>query len=46
VSVPQLVDRINEHGVDFDLTADKRARLKSEKTDDVVLEVIAKARRK
>ncbi len=45
VSVPQLVDRINEHGVSFDLTADKRARLKSEKADDAVLEVIEKARK-
>jgi membrane dipeptidase len=45
-SLPQLVDRISEHGVDFDLTADKRARLKSEKADDAVLEVIAKARRR
>jgi membrane dipeptidase len=45
VSVPQFVDRINEHGVSFDLTADRRARLKSEKADDAVLEVIAKARR-
>jgi membrane dipeptidase len=45
VSVPQLVDRINAHGVSFDLTADKRARLKSEKADDAVLEVIAKAKR-
>lgn len=45
VSTPQLVDRINEHGVDFDLTADRRARLKSEKADDAVLDVIGKARR-
>ncbi len=45
VSEPQLVERINEHGVSFDLTADQRARLKSEKADDAVLEVIAKARK-
>jgi hypothetical protein len=29
--------------VSFDLTAERRARLKSEKADDAVLEVIAKA---
>lgn len=46
VSVTQLVNRINEHGVDFDLTADKRARLKSEKVDDAMLDAIAKARRR
>jgi len=45
VSAPELVNRINEHGVDFDLTADRRARLKSEKADDAVLEAVAKARR-
>ena len=46
VSMTQLADRINERGVDFDLTADRRARLKSEKADDAVLEVIGKARRR
>lgn len=46
VSVPQLLDRINEHGVDFELTTDRRAQLKSEKADDAVLEVIAKSRRR
>ena len=45
VSVPRLVERINENGVDFELTADKRARLKSDKADDAVLEVIARSRR-
>lgn len=45
VSLPQLVNRINERGVDFDLTPDRRARLKSEKTDDAVLDAIAKAKR-
>src|SRR5581483_5648783 len=45
VSITQLVDRINEHGVDFDLTADRRARLKSEKADDAVLDAMAKAKR-
>jgi membrane dipeptidase len=46
VSTPQLIDRINEHGVNFDLTAERRARLKAEKTDEAVLETILKARRK
>jgi len=45
VSMTQLINRINEHGVDFDLTADRRVRLKSEKADDAVLEAVAKARR-
>src|ERR1051326_4300606 len=46
VSTPQLIDRINEHGVNFDLTAERRARLKAERTDEAVLETIVKARRK
>src|SRR6476619_99489 len=46
VSAAQLVDRVNEHGVNFDLTPERRARLKTQKADDSVLDVIAKAKRK
>lgn len=46
VSASQLIGRINEHGVSFDLTAERRARLKAEKADDAVLDAIAKAKRK
>ena len=46
VSTPQLIDRINQHGVNFDLTPERRARLKSEKAEDAVLEAIAKVKRK
>lgn len=46
VSASQLIDRVNEHGVSFDLTAERRARLKTERTDDAVLEAIAKGKRK
>lgn len=44
VETSRIVGRINERGVDFDLTPDRRARLKSEKADDAVLDAIAKAR--
>jgi membrane dipeptidase len=46
VSVAQLVDRVNERGVNFDLTPERRVRLKTQKADDSVLDVIAKAKRK
>jgi membrane dipeptidase len=46
VSAAQLVDRIHEHGVTFDLTPERRAGLKGQKTDDSVLDAIAKAKRK
>jgi membrane dipeptidase len=46
VSSAQLLDLITQHGVNFDLTAERRARLKAEKADDAVLDAIAKARKK
>jgi membrane dipeptidase len=46
VSAAQLIDRINEHGVSFELTAERRARLKAEKADDAVLDAIGKAKRR
>jgi membrane dipeptidase len=45
VSSPQMIERIHEHGVNFDLTPDRRARLEAEKADEAVLEAIAKAKR-
>jgi membrane dipeptidase len=46
VGAAELIDRIKEHGVNFYLTAERRARLKSEKADDAVLDAIAKGKRK
>jgi membrane dipeptidase len=46
VNPAQLIDRINQHGVNFDLTPERRTRLKSEKVDDSVADAMAKARKK
>ncbi len=46
VNPAQLIDRINQHGVNFDLTPERRTRLKSEKVDDSALDAMAKARTK
>jgi len=46
VSAAQLIDRIKQHGVNFDLTPETRARLKIEKVDDSVLDAMAKERKK
>lgn len=46
VTPAHLIDVINENGVNFELTPERRARLKAEKADDVVLDAIAKARRR
>ena len=46
VSAAQLIDRVTERGVNFDLTPERRVRLKTQKLDDSVLDVIAKAKRK
>src|SRR5215510_5628207 len=40
-----LLDMIHEHGVNFDLTPERRQQLKSEKATDEVLDAIAKAKR-
>jgi membrane dipeptidase len=45
VSSAHLVDVIIQHGVNFDLTPDRRMLLKAQKADDAVLEAIGKARR-
>jgi len=46
VSAEQLVFRVKEQGVDFNLTPERRAILKGQRVDDSVLEAIAKAKRK
>ncbi|HWG38924.1 MAG TPA: membrane dipeptidase, partial [Candidatus Acidoferrales bacterium] len=46
VNPAQLVDRIRQHGVNFDLTPERRTRLKDEKVDDSALDAIVKARKK
>jgi membrane dipeptidase len=46
VSTSQLMDRIRQHGVNFDLMPERRARLKAEKVEDSVLDAMVKARRK
>ena len=46
VSAAQLMDRIRQHGVDFELTPERRTRLKAEKVDDSVMDAIAKSRKK
>jgi membrane dipeptidase len=46
VNAAQLVDRIKQHGVNFELTSEQRTRLKAEKIDESVLDVMARARRK
>jgi hypothetical protein len=46
VTTEHLLDVIREHGVNFDLTPERRTRLKAEKADDAVLDAIGKARRR
>jgi membrane dipeptidase len=46
VTSPHFIDVIHEHGVNFDLTPERRARLKAVKADDAELDAIAKARRR
>jgi membrane dipeptidase len=46
VSASRLIDRINQRGVSFDLTPERRTRLKAAKADDSALDAMAKAKRK
>jgi membrane dipeptidase len=46
VNTAQLHDRITQHGVNFDLTPERRTRLKSGKADDAVLDAIGRSRKK
>jgi len=45
VTSAHLLDVVHEHGVNFDLTPERREKLKSEKASDEVLEAISKAKR-
>jgi membrane dipeptidase len=45
VSSAHLVEQIQEYGVNFDLTPERRAQLQSAKADDAVLEAIAKGKK-
>jgi hypothetical protein len=45
VSSAHLVDLIIQHGVNFDLTPERRAALKAQKADDTVLDAIGKAKK-
>jgi len=44
VTQTHLVDLINEHGVNFQLTSERRAELKAAKAGDSVLDAIAKTK--
>ena len=46
VSAAQLIDRIQQHGVSFELTPERRTRLKAEKVEDSALDAMVKAKRK
>jgi len=46
VNTAELIDRITQHGVNFDLSPDRRTRLKAEKADDAIQDAIGRARRK
>jgi membrane dipeptidase len=46
VTTEHLLYVIREHGVNFDLTPERRIRLKAEKADDAVLDAVAKAKRR
>jgi membrane dipeptidase len=41
----QMVRRVNEHGVSFNLTEERRAHLKSEGADDLALDAMARTKR-
>jgi membrane dipeptidase len=45
VSSAHLIDLIQEYGVNFDLTPERRAQLQSAKADDAVLDAIAKGKK-
>jgi membrane dipeptidase len=46
VTSAHLIDVVNQHGVNFDLTPERRIRLKTAKADDAVLDVIGKSRKR
>ena len=46
VQPPHMLDRINQHGVNFDLTPEQQKRLKNLKVEDSVVETIADPKKK
>ena len=46
VTSAHLIDVVNQHGVNFDLTPERRTRLKAEKADDAALDVIGKSKKR
>lgn len=46
VTSAHFIEVIDEHGVNFDLTPERRARLKADKADDGELDAIVKARKR
>ena len=46
VTAVHLIELIQEHGVNFDLTPERRTELKAQKVDDSVLDAIARASKK
>ena len=46
VNSAQLMDRIRQHGVSFDLTTERLTRLKAEKMDNSALDAMVKAKKK
>jgi membrane dipeptidase len=45
LNADQLIDRIRRHGINFDLTPERRTQLKAEKVDDSVLDAMVKAKK-
>lgn len=46
VSASRTIERIRERGVDFDLTPERRTRLKAQQADEALLDAIARSKRK
>src|SRR6516162_4848754 len=46
VTSAHLIEVVNQHGVNFDLTPERRARLKTAKADDAVLDAIGKSKKR
>jgi membrane dipeptidase len=46
VTSSHFIEVIDEHGVNFDLTPERRSRLKADNADDTELDAIAKARKR
>src|SRR6516225_5955863 len=46
VTSAHLLDVVNQHGVNFELTPERRTRLKTAKADDAVLDMIGKSKKR